>query len=221
MFIKTKWNEDFLAGLQRERTNRVVLLYSSGIDSTSSAILLKEQDYNIFPLFIYYGQSNGEVEAKLVDKGARQIGMNLVQRIDISNITELCASKLIGDIAVDDQDAWLPARNTLFLVLAGMYAQTIDADAISIGYGIDDNFVFGDNMLVHHQLAEVLLSFSLTREIKVLLPIRGLNKKELIEIVRNHGMLDLTVSCWNAQWQDGKIVVCNKCANCIEREQAS
>lgn len=217
MSVKTKWNVDFLDGLKRVKTNRVVVLYSSGIDSTATAILLKEQGYDVFPLFICYGQSNSEVESKLADKGAAYLGLNEVQKIDISNLAALCSSKLMGGEAMSAKDAWLPARNTLFLIFAGIYAQAIDADAISIGYGTYDNFVFGDNMLVHHQLVEVLMSFSLAREIEVVLPIKGMDKAEVINIVRGRNMLDMTVSCWNAKWQDGKVVVCNQCANCIER----
>jgi len=217
MSVKTKWNVDFLDGLKRVKTNRVVLLYSSGIDSTATAILLKEQGYEVFPLFIYYGQSNSEVESKLADEGACYLGLNKVQKIEISNLATLCSSKLMGGEAINAKDAWLPARNTLFLILGGIYAQTVNADAISIGYGTYDNFVFGDNMLVHHQLVEVLLTLSLVREIEVVLPIKSMDKTEVANIVRSHGMLDLTVSCWNAKWEDGKVVVCNKCANCLER----
>ena len=217
MSVKTKWNIDFLDGLKRVKTNRVVVLYSSGIDSTATAILLKEQGYDVFPLFIHYGQSNSEVESKLADRGATHLGLNNVQKVDISNLVALCSSKLTGGEAMSAKEAWLPARNTLFLIFAGIYAQTIDADAISIGYGTYDNFVFGDNMLVHHQLAEVLLTLSLAREIEVVLPIKSMDKAEVIDIVRGHNMLDMTVSCWNAKWQDGEIIVCNQCANCVER----
>ncbi|MDO8524851.1 MAG: 7-cyano-7-deazaguanine synthase [bacterium] len=214
---KSKWNVDFLEGLKRVKTNRVVLLYSSGIDSTATAILLKDRGYEIFPLFIRYGQSNGEVESNLVDKGATHLGLNKVQKVNISNLADLCQGKLMGGEAISDKDAWLPARNTLFLILGGIYAQTVDADAISIGYGIDDNFVFGDNMLVHHQLIGVLMSFSLAREMEVVLPIKNMNKAEVTNIVKSRGMLDMTVSCWNAKWQNDKIIVCNQCANCVER----
>lgn len=217
MSVKTKWNVDFLEGLKRVKTSRVVLLYSSGIDSTATAILLKEQGYDVFPLFIHYGQSNSEVESKLVDKGATHLSLNKVQKVDISNLADLCPGKLMGGEAISAKDAWLPARNTLFLILGGIYAQTVDADAVSIGYGTFDNFVFGDNMLVHHQLVEVLMSFSLARELEVILPIKNMDKTEVVNIVRSRDMLDMTVSCWNAKWQDGKIVVCNQCANCVER----
>lgn len=220
MATKTKWNEDFLAGLQRKQTNRVVLLYSSGLDSTATALVLKEQGYDVFPLFVYYGQTSGEAESKLVNEGAARIGLNPVQTIDISNILDLCSGKLTGGVSISDSDAWLPARNTLFLVLAGMYAQTIDADAISIGYGLHGNFVYADNMLVHHQLLEIALTFSLVRELKVLLPIKHLDKRQILEIVKDRGLLDLSISCWNAKLRDGQVIPCGECVNCIEKNTA-
>lgn len=220
MATKTKWNEDFLEGLQRQQTNRVVLLYSSGLDSTATALVLKEQGYEVFPLFIHYGQTNHEAEAKFVKEGAARMGLNPVRMVDMLSVLELCSGNLTGGISISDTDAWLPARNSLFLVLAGMYAQTIDADAISIGYGLHGNFVYADNMLVHHQLIEAVLTFSLVRELKVLLPIKHLSKRQILEIVKSRGLLDVSVSCWNAKLQDGQVIPCGDCVNCIEKNAA-
>ena len=220
MTTKNKWNGDFLEGLQRQQTKRVVLLYSSGLDSTATALVLKEQGYEVFPLFIHYGQTSDEAETKFVKEGAARIGLNPIRMVDMLSVLELCSGKLTGGISISDADAWLPARNTLFLVLAGMYAQMIDADAISIGYGLHGNFVYADNMLVHHQLIEIALTFSLVRELKVLLPIKHLSKQQILKIVRDRGLLDLSVSCWNAKLQDGEVITCENCVNCTEKNAA-
>jgi len=216
--IKTKVNEDLLRGLQRKETKRAVLLYSGGVDSTAAGLLLKEQGYQIYPLFIDYGQSAVEAERYLTKISPSNLGFEPSQIIETDLMKQLTKSRLLGQKAVNDSDAWVPGRNTLFMVIAGIYAKQIDADGISIGYMLDDNFVFGDNDYFHHKSMEELLSKTFLQPMEVFLPIKAMNKKRLIQILYDSGHLDLTVSCWNAQLENQRILSCHQCANCIERD---
>lgn len=217
--VKTKMNEDLLRGLQRENTGRVVLMYSGGVDSTVAGLILQEQGKDVYPLFIDYGQSSVTAERQLVENVPVQLGFQPTQVIETDLLKKLTRSKLLGEESKDDSDAWVPGRNTLFMVIAGIYAEQIDGDGIAIGYMLDDNFVFGDNDYFHHKGVEDILSKSFLRPMEVFLPIRSLTKKDLLKRLSDAGMLDLTVSCWNAQYNDGKITSCHECANCKEREK--
>lgn len=221
MQIKTKWNRDFLNGMLRRETKRIALLYSGGVDSAACALLLKEKGYRVYPLFIAYGQKSEEAEMFAAKSSSQFLGIEPVCVIDMKKISDISLSPLIGVGAQTAVEAWLPARNTFFMTLAGMYAQSIDADSISIGYGLFDNFVFGDNVLVHHQLIEVLLTASLCRPLKVILPIQSMTKAQVMDLVKQKRFLHLTVSCWNASVRDGNIQVCNTCANCLERNSSA
>jgi 7-cyano-7-deazaguanine synthase len=216
--IKTRMNEELLRGLEREQTKRVVLLYSGGVDSTAAGILLNQQGYEVYPLFIDYGQSSAKVERYLAETAPNKLGFKPSQIIETDLMKQLTKSRLLGQKAIDDSDAWVPGRNTLFMVIAGIYAKQIDADGISIGYMLDDNFVFGDNDYFHHKSMEELLSKTFLQPMEVFLPIKSMHKKGLIKLLHDSGCLDLTVSCWNAQLENQQILSCHQCANCRERD---
>lgn len=217
--IKTRLNEDLLKGLQRQPTCKVVLLYSGGIDSTAAGLLLKQVGYKIAPLFIKYGQSAESAEEHLVNTAPEKLGFEPTRTIETDLLKQLTRSRLLGQQSINDSDAWVPGRNTLFMILAGIYAKQIDADGISIGYMLDDNFVFGDNDFFHHQAVEGVLSRSFLQPTRVLLPTMAFYKKDLIRLLYEKGALDLTVSCWNAQLSGDRVISCNTCANCQERNQ--
>lgn len=216
--VKTKMNEDLLRGFQRKDTKKVVLLYSGGIDSTAVGLILKEQGYDVFPLFIDYGQSSCRAEEYLVNSVCEKAGFNITKTISTDLLSQLSKSKLLGENSLDDQDAWVPGRNTIFMVIAGIYAKQIDADGISLGYMLDDNFVFGDNDYFHHKNIEELLSKSFLQPMKVFLPALAMNKKDMIKKLIEYHLVDDTVSCWNASLEGKKIISCHKCANCVERD---
>lgn len=216
--IKTRMNEELLRGLEREQTKRVVLLYSGGIDSTAAGLLLKQQGYEVYPLFLDYGQSSVEAERYFAETVPDKLGFKPTQIIETGLMKQLTKSRLLGQKAVDDSDAWVPGRNTLFMVIAGIYAKQIDADGISIGYMLDDNFVFGDNDYFHHKSIEELLSKTFLQPMEVFLPIKSMHKRELIKLLYDFGHLDLTVSCWNAQLENQRVLSCHQCANCRERD---
>ena len=216
--IKTKMNESFLKGIQRKATKSVVLLYSAGIDSTVAGLLLQQQGYEVYPLFIVYGQSAWEAEKYLAERACTQLHFKPCKIIKTDLMKQLGEeNKLLGGTAVDDSESWVAGRNTLFMVVGGIYAMRVNADGIAIGYMLDDNFVFGDNDYFHHKQVEAVLTKSFLRPMEVFLPTMTFTKVELIAILKERGLVDLTVSCWNAKVEEGVILTCGYCANCKER----
>lgn len=217
--VKTTEAEAVLNGLQRKKTNKAVLLYSGGADSTAAGLKLQEEGYEVHPIFFDYGQSALEAEEYLSSRAAAALGFKEPRVIRTDMISQLSKSALLGGEAFDDKNAWVPGRNTLFMVIAGIYAHQIDADGVAIGYILDDNGVFGDSNFNHHKMVELLLGQSLSRPMDVLLPIRSMSKSQVLEYLSQKDALDLTVSCWNAKVDHGRILTCHTCANCLERDQ--
>lgn len=219
--IKTKANRDLLRGLRRQPSKKVVLLYSAGADSTAAGLKLLEQGFTVFPLFIDYGQTAVLAETFLAKTTASKLGFKSCRFLKTDLLEQLTKSRLLGGKPTGDKDAWVPGRNTLFMVIAAIYAKQIDADGLGVGYTLDDNFVFGDNDYFHHLAVEEIMSKSFLQPMRVFLPLMSMSKKEVLKMLQERKLLDLTVSCWNAKLKNGKIISCHRCANCIEREKYS
>ncbi|MFZ2024901.1 MAG: 7-cyano-7-deazaguanine synthase [Microgenomates group bacterium] len=206
-----------LKGLQREPTNKAVLLYSGGADSTAAGLLLQDRGYAIHPIFFDYGQTASEAEQFCVEKAAPLLGFEKPHIVQTDILKQISHSALLGENAQDDTNAWVPGRNSVFMLLAGIYAHQIDADGVSIGFMASDQGVFGDSNMIHHKILETLLTQTLSRQMDVYTPLQNADKRKVLEILAERGAIDLTVSCWNAHVEDSKIVICGTCANCEER----
>ncbi len=221
MKIKTKTNETLLKNLKRNSNKKAVVLLSGGVDSTATAFLLKHKGYEVYPLFIDYGQNANIAEKFIANKISEKMNLQKIKIIKTDIYKQFQGIKMCdGDVEKAD-DAWVSGRNTLFMMIAGIYAERINADGISLGYMLEDNFVFGDNDFFHHKEVENLLAKSFLRPFKVYMPIKHLNKSQLISLLRENELFDITTSCWNAKLDGKSISVCHQCANCLERDQLS
>lgn len=217
--LKTTELEAVMKGLERQSTKRVVLLYSGGADSTAAGLKLREDGYSIYPIFFDYNQSARDAERFLVMNAPDSLGFEKTKIVQTDLLAELSHSALLGGTAKDDTSAWVPGRNTLFMIAAGIYGHQIDADGIAIGYMRSDEGVFGDSNIMHHRIVETLLAKTLSRPMDVHLPLAQMTKMYVLQYLNDHGVIDLTVSCWNATLQGNTIQTCHKCENCVEREE--
>ena len=95
----------------------IVTLVSGGLDSTLIGILIKEQGIQQHPLFIDYGQlcKNAEWEAcKAIHK---KYGLPEPKIMDVKGFGTLVSSGLTNANLRINEDAFLPGRNLLFLVV--------------------------------------------------------------------------------------------------------
>lgn len=217
--VKTTELTAVMRGLEREPTHKIVLLYSGGADSTVAGLMLLEEGFSVYPIFFEYGQNALETERYLAVTAVPSLGFQDAKIIQTDLLAQLSQSALLGGDAKDDTSAWVPGRNTLFMITAGIYAHQINADGIAIGYMRSDQGVFGDSSFMHHKMMELLLAQTLSRPMDVHLPLAQMTKADVLRYLNDHGFLDLTVSCWNATLKGNTIQTCHECANCHEREE--
>lgn len=220
ILLKTTELGAVMKGLERQSTKRVVLLYSGGADSTAAGLKLHEDGYSIYPIFFDYNQNARDAERFLVSNAPDTLGFEKTKIVQTDLLAQLSHSALLGGEAKDDTSAWVPGRNTLFMIAAGIYGHQIDADGIAIGYMRSDEGVFGDSNMLHHKMVETLLEKTLSRPMDIHLPLAQMTKIDVLQYLNDHGVIDLTVSCWNAALRDNKIQTCHTCANCVEREES-
>jgi 7-cyano-7-deazaguanine synthase len=118
--------------------DKAVILYSSGLDSTTCMAIALSEGFSTYAISFSYGQRHS-VEMELAKENARKIGAvdHLVVEFDYRKVG---GSALTSDAAVpkdgegeDIPVTYVPARNTIFLSFALGWAEVIGARDIFIG----------------------------------------------------------------------------------------
>ena len=188
----------------------IVTLVSGGLDSTLVACLAKEMGNTQYPLFINYGQRALEQEIAACRRAMQRLGVPAPVIADLSGFGGLIRSGLTDKNLRIVEDAFTPGRNTLFLLMAAAYGHQVGADAVAIGLLHEDTSLFPDQTSAFLSAAESTLRFAIGRDIKVLAPLNGLVKQDVVALAKAKG-IDKTYSC-----HSGDDIPCGQCIACKE-----
>ncbi|MFF2089894.1 7-cyano-7-deazaguanine synthase [Paenibacillus sp. NPDC058174] len=127
--------------------NKIVLLFSGGIDSTVLYYWLNATDYDVFPIHINYGQTTylGEINA------IKRITEGMFKRdtlfVDVPNLKEIGQGSLVGELpeSVYSQDEWMkneffPNRNMILISIAASYAYKMNINKLAIGVAGENSY---------------------------------------------------------------------------------
>jgi len=193
---------------------KLVTLVSGGIDSTLMSVLAKEQKFELYPLFIDYGQLGNKLEWKACVYNHDKHKLPKPKRLSVAGFGKLIHSGLTDRKLRVKEDAFLPGRNTLFLLAASSYAYQVQSKNIAIGLLTDQFKLFPDQSKEFISAAEKFISMEMDYEIKILTPLMEFNKAEVIELARSK-KISKTYSC-----HSGKPKPCGKCISCLEIKNA-
>lgn len=197
---------------------KVMLLASGGLDSTTVAFQLQSSGIDVFPLFFDYGQHCVETEWKRLNE-VLPSGMRHPERVDLSDLFWGSKSRLIleADLwneEVQDDDLYVPYRTLLFYAAAAARAQTIGVLEVYTGF-INSN---------HAKEIDCTAEFmnkldGLTDAIgpvRFVSPFRYSSKTEVAKEALRLGVpIGRTFSC-----QASSSMPCGACPNCVERLNA-
>ena len=122
----------------------IVLLASGGLDSTLSAVLAVEQGIEVHPLFVDYGQIAKDRELNACIVNYKHYGLPKPKVVNVQGFGELYPSGLTNLDMDIFEDAFLPGRNMLFLLVGATYACNMCASSISIGVLSEELSLFPD-----------------------------------------------------------------------------
>ena len=131
-----------------ERNERVVVLYSGGLDSTTLLYWCKEKFAEVYPLYINYGSSHRELEYAAALATCETLGLTLetakvegdiFKRAALTDASVEMPSNLSETINVV-----VPFRNLMFMTLGAAYADAMDAGVIATSPTKEDFEVFRD-----------------------------------------------------------------------------
>lgn len=204
---------------------KAVVLVSGGLDSATVLGIAKNEGYEIYALSFRYGQRHRK-ELECAKKLCMHYGVKEHKVIKInldaiggSALTDRKISIPQGRIKREEIPAtYVPARNLIFLSVAGAYAEVVGAEAIFIGANQVDFSGYPDCR------EEFLRSFEETlargtkigvagKRIKVIAPLLHMSKAEIIRKGMELGVpYALTWSCYK-----GGKKACGACDACLLR----
>jgi 7-cyano-7-deazaguanine synthase len=191
---------------------RAVVLASGGLDSTLLTRLATEEGYDVFPLFVDYGQIAAQTELKHCTEAMKHNDAREPIVADLKGFGELVPSGLTNNNLDIVERAFTPGRNSLFLLSAASYAATIGAGTIMIGL-LDERFhLFSDQTENFLEKAQEFLKLAIGQSISIKAPLMAFSKQEIIAMSAAKG-IGQTYSC-----HLGSEIPCGVCIACKEFE---
>ena len=198
---------------------RAILLSSGGLDSTTLAFWLSEQDVQLMPIFLDYGQHCVEKEWETV-KQVLPSGAGLPpERIHVSGVFRGSKSRLIVEPDlwnehVTDEDLYVPYRTLLFFSIAAACAQSRGVSDVYSGFINSNHAKELDCSAVFLNSLDALAAN--VGPVRFHMPFRQWSKAQVVaEAVRLGVQVGITYSC-----QLLSDTPCGACPNCVDRLNA-
>ena len=212
---------------------KAIVLLSGGIDSATTAAYALSKNFEIYCLSFNYGQRHfveldcarnvahalKVKEHKVLDLNLRSIGGSaLTANIDVPKNRDV--DELTSEIPI----TYVPARNLIFLSIAGAWAEVLGASDIFIGVTAVDYSGYPDCRPDFIRAFEQTLNLGTKlgveneQKFKIQTPLINLSKSQIIVLGAKLGVnYSLTISCYDPD-VEGKS--CRKCDSCQIRHQA-
>jgi 7-cyano-7-deazaguanine synthase len=189
----------------------VICLSSGGLDSTVCLYLLRERGLNALPVYVNYGQRNLAREWGALSAACHSHGFPQPIRFDFPSFGTIIKSGLTDETLRLNEDAFTPARNLLFLVLAGAVASSKgNIRNIVIGLLSERTAIFPDQSDRFLKMTESVLTEALGARVEIHCPLRDLTKQDVLKLARARGISEF-YSC-----HSGGDTPCGKCIACLE-----
>lgn len=189
-----------------------IALVSGGLDSTLMTVLSLEAGVDVKPVFVNYGQLAYEREYKACIGTFETLGLPVPIQVDLSGIGGLIRCGLTDANFHIKEEAFLPGRNLMFLLVAASYAYQNDSKTIAIGLLSEVNAIFPDQTKEFLRSAESAIAFSMAWPISVIAPLIEFTKADVVALAEQKKIIG-TYSC-----HLGKEKPCGVCIACLEYE---
>lgn len=204
-------------------SQKVVVIYSGGMDSYTVLNKAIRQGYEVYALSFDYGQRHVKELKVAADVCAE---LNISHKVvDISATNQLIGgSSLTDDIDVPEghyeeesmKSTVVPNRNMILLSLAVGYAVSLKANKVFYGAHSGDHAIYPDCRPEFVQKMDDVCRIANYEEIEIVSPYLNNTKIEILTDGLNMGLdYSKTWTCYN-----GREKACGKCGACQERLEA-
>jgi 7-cyano-7-deazaguanine synthase len=194
---------------------RAIILFSSGLDSTTVLYYAMSKGYDCHCLIFDYGQKHSK-EVDNAKKFAKSLKLNY--HVVKTSIPWDMSSLINKDKKIPEHkqikegfvpSTYVPGRNTIFLSYAISYAETIKAKKIFLGINAVDFSSYPDCTPQYLKSMQQVMK-ALNNGIEICAPIEKYSKAQIIKLgTKLKVPYEKTWSCYN-----GKNKPCGKCDSC-------
>ncbi len=202
---------------------KAVVLYSSGLDSTTCMAIAGDEGFVPYAISFSYGQRHS-FELEVARQNARRIGAAEHLVVDF-DLRLMGGSALTADIDVpkggvgsDIPVTYVPARNTIFLSFALGWAEVLGASDIYIGVNALDYSGYPDCRPEYIQAYEKMANLATragvegTSKFKIHAPLINMSKADIIRRGMQLGVdYSLTHSCYDPTAEGLSCGLCDSC----------
>jgi 7-cyano-7-deazaguanine synthase len=204
-------------------SQKVVVIFSGGMDSFTVLNLAVKQGLEVFALSFNYGQKHKK-ELDYAAQACQELGVHH-KIVDISAINQLIGgSSLTSDIEVAEghyeeesmKSTVVPNRNMILLSMAVGYAVSIDANKVYYGAHSGDHAIYPDcRPEFVHKMNDVC-AIANYEAVEIVTPYLDVSKTAILTEGLKMGLdYNLSWTCYN-----GREKACGKCGACQERLEA-
>lgn len=210
-----------------EDNKKALVLFSGGLDSTTTLAIALAKGFSVTALTINYQQRHDYeiVASQKIIKSYSDIN-HIIFDIDLSKIGGSALTDDSLEVPTEETSGipitYVPARNTIFLSIAASYAESLKINDIFIGVNAIDysgypdcrpEFITAFETMIN-QGTKLGVEGSLLR---IVTPLINMKKSEIIKAGTDLGVdYTQTVSCYSLS-SDGQ--ACGKCDSCKFRKK--
>jgi len=209
---------------------KILVLFSSGIDSTSVLYWAKNNYDEVFAMIFDYEQKHN-IETRMAKKIVEKL--NIRYKMINFSLKDISLSALIDEektipesLSKSKNDAgvpftYVPFRNGIFLSLAAAFAESNEIFDIATGFNLIDTPDYPDTTEAFTKKMEAVInqgtSASITgKKFKIITPLINKTKSEIIQFgLENGADFSYSISCYR-----GDEMPCGKCPSCDIRANA-
>ncbi|MCJ7579660.1 MAG: 7-cyano-7-deazaguanine synthase QueC [Candidatus Aminicenantes bacterium] len=207
------------------------VLFSGGIDSTTTLYWARKNYDNVCALTFNYGQRHA-VEIEMAKKTAA--ALNIPQTILFVDLQQIRGSSLTDpeqnlpefsshkDIKAGVPSTYVPFRNGIFLSMAAAWGEVQNIQDLICGFNVIDSPNYPDTTRDFAQAMETAINLGTAAAyggkaaVRVLAPFVGLKKSDIIREGLSLGAdYSFSISCYA-----GKEIPCLRCSSCLLRQKA-
>ena len=209
---------------------KCIVLFSGGIDSTTSLYWALKRFERVHSLTFDYGQRH-RIEIGMAQRLAKKLGIpQKTLRIDLKQIggSSLTDTKIplpeyekLEEMEEGLPPTYVPFRNGIFLALAAGWAEVEGIKDIICGFNIIDSPHYPDTRKQFVEAMEEAINQGTTaslndQKMRILAPFVKMKKSQIIEEGLSLGAdYSYSVSCYS-----GEEIPCQKCSSCFLRQKA-